>query len=106
MTAQSLQMRPRVPACFASQRVPQRRAGRSCTQFVVRAAKVSDGPKIAIVGVTGAVGQEFLRVRRSPCCSVCLCAPDGCPLFHQLIVGGMESSCNFYNYIQWVFGSR
>jgi hypothetical protein len=29
----------------------------------VRAAKVSDGPVIAIVGVTGAVGQEFLRVR-------------------------------------------
>jgi len=30
---------------------------------VVRAAKTADGPKVAIVGVTGAVGQEFLRVR-------------------------------------------
>jgi hypothetical protein len=29
---------------------------------VVRAAKVADGPRVAIVGVTGAVGQEFLRV--------------------------------------------
>lgn len=30
---------------------------------VVKAAKTADGPKIAIVGVTGAVGQEFLKVR-------------------------------------------
>lgn len=29
----------------------------------VKAAKVENGPKVAIVGVTGAVGQEFLRVR-------------------------------------------
>jgi aspartate-semialdehyde dehydrogenase len=29
----------------------------------VRAAKTADGPRIAIVGVTGAVGQEFLTVR-------------------------------------------
>lgn len=77
-------MRPRVPACFASQRVPQRRAGRSLTRFVVRAAKVSDGPKIAIVGVTGAVGQEFLRVSCFSTCSVCLCVSDGCTcLFHD-----------------------
>jgi aspartate-semialdehyde dehydrogenase len=34
-------------------------------QHVVRAAKTADGPKIAIVGVTGAVGQEFLRVGRN-----------------------------------------
>ena len=30
----------------------------------VRAAKTADGPRLAIVGVTGAVGQEFLTVRR------------------------------------------
>ena len=35
-----------------------RRAG-----LLVRAAKTADGPSVAIVGVTGAVGQEFLRVR-------------------------------------------
>ena len=29
---------------------------------VVRAGKVEGGPTLAIVGVTGAVGQEFLRV--------------------------------------------
>jgi aspartate-semialdehyde dehydrogenase len=29
----------------------------------VRAAKTADGPVVSIVGVTGAVGQEFLRVR-------------------------------------------
>ena len=34
-------------------------------QHVVRAAKTADGPKVAIVGVTGAVGQEFLRVGRN-----------------------------------------
>jgi hypothetical protein len=26
-------------------------------------AKSADGPRVAIVGITGAVGQEFLRVR-------------------------------------------
>ena len=30
------------------------------------AAKTADGPSLAIVGVTGAVGQEFLRVRLQP----------------------------------------
>ena len=30
--------------------------------LVVRAAKTADGPRVAVVGVTGAVGQEFLRV--------------------------------------------
>lgn len=29
----------------------------------MQAAKTADGPSVAIVGVTGAVGQEFLRVR-------------------------------------------
>lgn len=29
---------------------------------LVQAAKQADGPSVAIVGVTGAVGQEFLRV--------------------------------------------
>lgn len=28
----------------------------------MRAAKTADGPSVAIVGITGAVGQEFLRV--------------------------------------------
>ncbi len=32
----------------------------------VQAAKTADGPSLAIVGVTGAVGQEFLRVRTTP----------------------------------------
>lgn len=32
---------------------------------VTRAAKTDDGPTVAIVGVTGAVGQEFLRVRKN-----------------------------------------
>jgi aspartate-semialdehyde dehydrogenase len=31
---------------------------------VVQAKKTADGPSIAIVGVTGAVGQEFLQVCR------------------------------------------
>jgi aspartate-semialdehyde dehydrogenase len=29
----------------------------------VRAAKTADGPTLAIAGITGAVGQEFLTVR-------------------------------------------
>lgn len=29
---------------------------------MVRAAKTADGPSVAVVGVTGAVGQEFLKV--------------------------------------------
>lgn len=31
-------------------------------RFVTSAVKTADGPAIAIVGVTGAVGQEFLKV--------------------------------------------
>jgi hypothetical protein len=30
---------------------------------VIQAKKTADGPTIAIVGITGAVGQEFLTVR-------------------------------------------
>lgn len=44
----------------APRRVPRR------LHCVTRAGKTGDGPSVAIVGVTGAVGQEFLRVRRSP----------------------------------------
>lgn len=40
----------------------RRSSGRFLT-FAPRAAKKADGPSVAIVGVTGAVGQEFLRVR-------------------------------------------
>jgi aspartate-semialdehyde dehydrogenase len=32
----------------------------------VYAAKTSNGPRVAVVGVTGAVGQEFLTVREAP----------------------------------------
>lgn len=40
---------------------------------VVKAAKKADGPSIAIVGITGAVGQEFLQVMdraNVACCGV------------------------------------
>lgn len=33
------------------------------TSVAVSAKKTADGPRIAIVGITGAVGQEFLTVR-------------------------------------------
>lgn len=33
--------------------------------FKIRAAKTPDGPRVAVVGVTGAVGQEFLKVLNS-----------------------------------------
>ena len=36
---------------------------RSCHRLAVHAAKTAEGPTVAIVGVSGAVGQEFLRVR-------------------------------------------
>jgi hypothetical protein len=52
-TGQSMQLhRP-----SARSRVNRRAA------LAVRAAKTADGPCVAIVGVTGAVGQEFLKVR-------------------------------------------
>lgn len=57
----ALQMRPRAPGKLSSPAATRPRV--STNSFVVRAAKVADGPKLAIVGVTGAVGQEFLRVR-------------------------------------------
>lgn len=31
--------------------------------LVAKAAKTANGPRVAIVGITGAVGQEFLTVR-------------------------------------------
>ncbi len=46
--------RSRVPRCSRQHRHAQ----------TVQAAKTADGPSVAIVGVTGAVGQEFLRVSR------------------------------------------
>ena len=39
-----------------------RTPGRRRLAFRVQAAKTDNGPSLAIVGVTGAVGQEFLRV--------------------------------------------
>lgn len=39
-----------------------RRAARARVAAAPRAAKTKDGPSIAIAGVTGAVGQEFLKV--------------------------------------------
>lgn len=57
----ALQMRPRAPVKLSSPAATRSRL--SSHALIVRAAKVADGPKIAIVGVTGAVGQEFLRVR-------------------------------------------
>ncbi|DBA70026.1 TPA: hypothetical protein ACH3X2_012324 [Trebouxia sp. C0005] len=44
--------RSRAPRCSRQHRHTQ----------TVQAAKTADGPSVAIVGVTGAVGQEFLRV--------------------------------------------
>jgi len=61
MMSHALQMRPRAPTQLSSPAACRSRI--SANRLVVRAAKVADGPKIAIVGVTGAVGQEFLRVR-------------------------------------------
>ena len=54
-----------------SVRLPRRRAA-----LQTLAMKTPDGPSVAIVGVSGAVGQEFLRVRvpvcrnRSSCVSI------------------------------------
>ena len=51
--------RPRAPAlapCRAPRHAPAARRAASV------AAKKADGPVVAIVGVTGAVGQEFLKV--------------------------------------------
>ena len=42
-------------------RARPRQGGRA----VLAHAKKADGPRLAIVGITGAVGQEFLRVRCS-----------------------------------------
>lgn len=49
------------------------RASRS-RAVVVRAAKSANGPRLAIVGVTGAVGQEFLQVRRAACAAAARCS--------------------------------
>jgi len=46
-------------------RIPAKRPARRLfrrSSHVIRAEKTKDGPKVAVVGVTGAVGQEFLKV--------------------------------------------
>ena len=48
---------------------PQRRrqsSSRRTHRCLVRAGKTADGPTVAIVGVSGAVGKEFLRVISPP----------------------------------------
>lgn len=54
------------PQPVATRRMTLRRCSRGLYP-ICRAAKTADGPTLAIVGVTGAVGQEFLRVCRSTC---------------------------------------
>ena len=49
-------------AFFGTQLQCHRAQLRQRVRQTTRAAKTSDGPSVAIVGVTGAVGQEFLRV--------------------------------------------
>ena len=51
----------------SSRAAPAAPARRGALQ--VTAAKTADGPVVAIAGVTGAVGQEFLSVR----CVLALC---------------------------------
>lgn len=47
---------------------PTRAAARPARRaLAVRAAKTASGPRVAIVGITGAVGQEFLTVRHALC---------------------------------------
>lgn len=42
-----------------------RRSDRSERVTRVRAGRTEGGPRVAVVGVSGAVGQEFLRVREA-----------------------------------------
>jgi hypothetical protein len=58
-----------------------RRVSRA-VQHVVRAAKTNNGPKVAIVGVTGAVGQEFLRVGRNEEMAIC----HDCTTYHPIMI--------------------
>jgi len=46
---------------FAARRLPAKRASSRRT-LIVEAKKTASGPRVAIVGVSGAVGMEFLRV--------------------------------------------
>ena len=43
--------------------ITQSKCSHSCRRNVAAAAKTDSGPRLAIAGITGAVGQEFLRVR-------------------------------------------
>jgi len=52
---------PRAASAAAAGSAPSRPV--RARAVAVRAGKTADGPRIAIVGVTGAVGQEFLTVR-------------------------------------------
>lgn len=66
LSAQSrVQTRPAVLGGRSRQRVA-----------LVQAKKTADGPSIAVVGVTGAVGQEFLQVSSATAATVAA-APAG-----------------------------
>lgn len=72
----------------AAGRAPAARGSRA-RAVAVRAAKTANGPRIAIVGVTGAVGQEFLTVRlvAGYFLVVILCTDVGAALGHSCTAG-------------------
>lgn len=65
---------------------PRRGVSRS-PAVAVQAAKTQGAPRVAVVGITGAVGQEFLTVREHEqpphyitACTVILQAHEGCSI--------------------------
>lgn len=74
--------------CAARAARPARRSA-----VVVQAKKTADGPRVAIVGITGAVGQEFLTVRF---CSLaranCRAQPSHCAKLIVNIVAGYQGA--------------
>lgn len=75
---QALNSRSLAGVQLPSQNVSRPKRVSRAVQHVVRAAKTADGPKVAIVGVTGAVGQEFLRVGRNEELAIC----HDCTTYH------------------------
>ena len=72
LSSSTLAARANVTPSTRSSRVQLGQAGRMVgatrrAALQVHAKKTADGPKIAIAGVSGAVGQEFLKVDHLSC---------------------------------------
>jgi hypothetical protein len=68
------------------QRIPGHASRANGSRIAAAHAKKDGAPRLAIVGITGAVGQEFLRVRTSRMCQLSFARIKGLQIYTHLNV--------------------